>query len=290
MHVLVTGAGFGGTHLAVHLANRGFEVTAVARDRVSTFPTHLLDGSTVRSIDADLETTEALPTAVDAIIHTASSSPWLGKTSDDIVRDNIIAMFRLIAYARERQVRSFVFLSSISVYGRIDSPVVDEQTPIQDPDLYGMTKRVGEQMLAGHGDDMASLILRLPGLIGPRSQRNWLTRTRQAIAEGLPITIASPDASFNNAVHIKDLGDFIEGCLGMDLSGTDVVNLGAAGAISISDAIARLMRGLGRTVRMETTPPNSPNFTISSDLAMSRYGYRPMEIGAMIDRFAKEEI
>jgi nucleoside-diphosphate-sugar epimerase len=290
MHVLVTGAGLAGTHISTHLARGGFEVTTAARRCRAAFEERGLDGGAMAMVDADIGQVDRLPARIDAIVHTASSLPWPHKTADDMVRDNVTAMHRLVAFARERQVGAFIFFSTVSVYGDIQVPVVDERTPITNPALYGTTKLIGEQMLAECASDFPSLVLRLPGLIGPLSRPNWLTKTRRKIAAGESVVISNPDAPFNNAAHVHDMAAFVEQCLSRGLDGFDVLNLAADGAIPIADVIDRLMRGLGRTVSVEQVASTSQPFLISIDRAKADYGYRPMEIGHMIDVFAGEEI
>jgi hypothetical protein len=56
----------------------------------------------------------------------------------------------------------------------------------------------------------------------------------------------------------------------------------------VRDAITRLANGLGVEARIEEIAAAKPSFTLSSERAISRWGYDPMQIGAMIDRYAAE--
>ena len=57
-----------------------------------------------------------------------------------MVHDNVLGTRALIEAALRWGTRAFVLYSSLSIYGTVTTPVVDEATPIVDPDAYGATK------------------------------------------------------------------------------------------------------------------------------------------------------
>src|SRR6266481_3953120 len=124
-----------------------------------------------------------------------------------MVRDNVTATTRLIDYACEACATTFIYLSSLSIYGNIVGPVVDEATSIVNPNVYGVTKYKGETML--REAPLRSLSIRLPGVIGRGSVRNWLTGVLHAAKHGRTIALYSPENKFNNAIHINDLCRFV---------------------------------------------------------------------------------
>src|SRR5260221_292807 len=70
--------------------------------------------------------------------------------------------------AREAGGRAVVFTSSMSVYGRIDAPVVPEDLAPVDVDSYGRSKSEGERLLRAAVDEGlgSALSIRLPGTVG----------------------------------------------------------------------------------------------------------------------------
>lgn len=289
MHVLVTGAGgFSGAELTAALLACGHRVTAASgsnRGRLREGTERLGQLSIVMG---DLSGDLILPDKIDAVVHTAARSPLPGIKTADLVRDNVQATRNLVLYAKRAGVSRFIYFSSISIYGRIEAPVVDELTPIHDPDAYGLTKRMGEELLAVEPGSFCSLTIRLPGIIGVGSVRNWLTEVLTAAREGREISVFNPEAPFNNAVHIADLVRFTLGMLDREWDGADVVTLGAAGQIAVGDAVQLLVDAFGSRsrIRYETTQKRS--FLISSARARDRYGYDPMEISDMLRLFASE--
>ena len=289
MRVLLTGAaGFAGHYLTVDLARRGFDVVALTRRSPIPAVDPALAGN-IEVIKDDLCAPRHLPDRIDAVVHTASTSPRDGISADDIVRDNVVAMRAMVRHAVDVGARCFVFFSTMSVFGRIMEEEVNEATPVRDPDVYGLTKRIGEEMLAGLADRMASITFRLPGIVGPGAHRNWLAATCNRILEGKPVSLFNPDAPFNNAVHVVDLATLVENLLRRDLAGFDVLTLAAAGRLSVREVIERMMVAAGRTVPLTEFRSDRRSFVISIEKATRQYGYSPMDIGETVQRFVREQ-
>jgi len=282
MRVLVTGVGgFLGGHLAGDLAARGFDVVGAHRGAPPP------DASGERCA-LDLATAAALPGRFDAVVHAAATSAWTGISAAAMARDNVEATRRLIELARPAGVRRFVFCSSMSAFGDIKSGVVDESTPVADPDVYGMTKLIGEAMLREAAPALAGLALRLPAVIGPGAKRNFLAVAAERLVAGQAVSIFNPDAPFNNAVHAADLGALIAGALERGWTGYDMLVLGAAGQTTIRAAVERLRARLGPAVPVAVKPAAKGAFTLDSRRAAAKFAYAPQEIGAMLDRYARE--
>lgn len=289
MHILITGAGgFSGAQLATALLARGHRITAVTGSGRGRLPAEAEQLGQLNVIRGDLAGDLVLPDKIDAIVHAAARPPSPAATTDDLMHDNVLATRKLVLHARQSGVRKFVYFSSVSVYGRIESPVVDERTPIRDPDTYGLTKRIGEELLAAEEDSFCSLAMRLPGIVGPDSVRNWLTQVLVAAREGREIPVFNPDAPFNNAVHIADLVHFVLGALDREWKGADTVTLGAAGQIAVRDAVQLLVDAFGGRSFIRYATSSKGSFLISNARACDRYGYDPMKITEMMRRFASE--
>lgn len=292
MHVLLTGAtGRVGQHLARQLLAHGFRVTAVARRAESFAPFHLTWPEEIERVAVDLvEDLSALPAKIDAVVHTAGQSQATGTATWLSVRDNVVATHRLFNYAAQASARCFIFTSSLSVYGVITAPVVDETTPCVDPESYGLSKRLAERLLAEGADALPVLTLRLPGVLGAGASHPWVAGVLRQIVAGETVTVFNPDAPFNNAVHVDDLGDFIAGVLmqSSSLVGFDVVTLGAAGTIPVYEVPAIMAAAIGVNLSISPIPASRSSFVISSERAMTRYGYVSRHITGILRDFACE--
>jgi UDP-glucose 4-epimerase len=288
MRVLVTGAsGFSGSFVARVLARSGRDVVAVYR-RETPFQARLSGEPRVRKHRADLLDAATLPGPFDAVVHVAATSPAPGIDVAHMVRDNVIGTQALTEAAERWGAKAFIFFSSLSVYGEVAAGLVDESTPMVNPDAYGATKHLGELLLAARAERLPGLAIRLPGVLGPGAHRNWLSGVAARLRTGETVRAFHLDAPFNNAAHIADLAALVLRVLERPGSGFDAVVAGARGQISIRDAISRLATGLGVEPRIEQAPAAKSSFTLSSERAINRWGYDPMEIGAMIDRYAED--
>ena len=290
MRVLVTGAkGFIGAGIVQALAERRHNVYACvgsSRDRFEVENETL----NIKYVHGDLLTSSQLPDNVDAVVHTAARSPWAGISNSSLLKDNALLTDRMIAYSKRVGVSRFIYLSSLSVYGDISTETVDESTPIVNPGIYGVTKRVGEQLLQSESQCLSSMSIRLPGVVGPKSVRNWMTQVLHAARDGREIDAYNPQASFNNAAHVADITNFVSHLLDIEWSGTEIVNIAAGGELSIRDAIQIIVSGFGNRSRVVFREGGRPSFTISSARAMEQFGYNPMKIDEMLKRFVCENL
>jgi nucleoside-diphosphate-sugar epimerase len=287
MRTLVTGtSGFSGSFVARALAQAGFEVVGIYR-RDTPFLAPLVGEPHIRLLRADLSEARDLPGPFEAVVHAAATSPAAGVRVEQILRDNVLANLALVAAAKDWRSRAFVLFSSLSVYGEVAASVLDESCPIVNPDAYGATKRLAELLLAEE-PALPTLALRLPGVLGPGAHRNWVSGVAARLLRQEPIRAYNLDAPFNNAAHVGDIARLVATVLQRGWEGFDAVVLGARGATTVRGAIERLARGLRVPAAIVEEPPSKTAFTLSSRRAIERWGYDPMPIDALLDRYAAD--
>jgi nucleoside-diphosphate-sugar epimerase len=289
--VLLTGAGgFSGSAIATALLDRGHEViAAVGRRSGGRLATAASGRPGLTVLYGDLaDSSFALPEDIGVVVHAAATSPASGITVADMVRDNVVATERLLRHAVRTGVESVIYLSSLSVYGDVAAPELDENTETCNPDAYGLTKRLGEEMLAALAPSLRAVAIRLPGVLGRGAVRNWLTGVLAAAQAGRDIPVYNCAAPFNNAAHVDDVAAFInETIVDESWRGFAAFPIGAAGSITVGDAVMILINGTGAQSRMVDKGMRTPCFTISNRAALAR-GYRPREIADMLRRFVTE--
>jgi UDP-glucose 4-epimerase len=289
LHVVVTGvAGFIGSHLVCGLVDAGARVTGVFR---STSPPAAVTRASFSLIREDLTRLAALPPC-DLLVHAAATSrPTRTDSSTpggDFEQDNVVATERLLDAAAAAGCRRVVLLSSVSVYGRITASEIDEATPMVDADPYGTSKRRAEVLLEQRSGVMAGLAVRLPAVVGRGADRHWLADVGQRLLRRQPVHVYHPAAPFNNAIHVSALVEFVTRALDHDWQGVDRVVLGAGGSITVRGAVERLAGGLGVEPTIVHDAPSKPSFVLSSRRAIDRWGYRPEDIGSVLDRYAHD--
>lgn len=175
MRALVTGAnGFLGSHLCECLLEQGHAVRGLVRE---TSDLRWLEGLPVELCRGRLEDRAALAEAVrdmDWVFHTAAS--LRPRRREDYFRVNTEGTKLLAGLCAEAGVGRFIFFSSLAAGG----PAVSADRPRAEPDRpepvsdYGRGKLLAEQVLLEMKDRLASVILRLPAVYGPRD-RDGLT-------------------------------------------------------------------------------------------------------------------
>jgi nucleoside-diphosphate-sugar epimerase len=287
MNILVTGvSGFTGSVLARRLAEAGHRVTGLYR-RSTRFLEPLLDTQGVTPHAGDVHSLE-LAGPFDAVVHAAATSPGPGIDSIRLVQDNVIATERLIRLAGGWRSSCFIFCSSLSLYGSIDVTLVDESTPIVSPDAYGATKHLCELMLRDSSEWLSSLSLRLPGVLGPGAHRNWMSGVAERLLQGEIIRAFNVTQPFNNAVYVEDIADLALRVLEQPFQGCHNVVLGAAGMITVRQAIETVAQAMGTPAQIQEVSASKDSFCLSSNRAIREWGYEPMEIGDLLKRYGQD--
>lgn len=166
---LVTGAaGFLGRHLVERLVACGERVRAALRPQEDEAP---LARFGVEIVRADLTVPDTLPRLFDGrvgrVFHLGAicnfSTPYA-----TLRRVNVDGADRMTALALRAGVRSFVQMSSTSVYGRYRGTPFVEDSPREPQDDYGRSKRDGEDVVWRRiAEGLPAVILRPCTVYGP---------------------------------------------------------------------------------------------------------------------------
>lgn len=153
MAILVTGAaGYIGRFLVNELVSQGHEVVAVDRQAApaglppelpASVPLQLGD---VTDKAAMIALAKSRP--ISAIIHLAGLITMACERDPDAcMRVNLGGTHNMLDAAREANIPTFVFASTISVYGpHVEQPMVEGVTPAEPLTWYGQAKILGEQL------------------------------------------------------------------------------------------------------------------------------------------------
>jgi UDP-glucose 4-epimerase len=292
MTVLLTGiSSFVGSHLARHLVRAGHKVVGTYRTRNGRMA-ELEQTGDVELLAVELAEEAAfgaLPASIDAIVHVAAVTTGPEASVEEMLRCNVTGTENLVRYALAAGVQRFVYMSSLSVHGTILQDVVDERTPVRDPDVYGASKFLGERIIAARSDALPSVALRLPGVLGAGAHYAWIPSLMEKMRAGRDVTIYNADAPFNNGAHVDDIGAMTAGLLSQELTGFAAMPLGARDTMSVGEVANLLVRDSGAGVSVSVNSVEGPpGFTISSERACRDFGYDPMPMAEMLERYVRE--
>lgn len=284
--ILVTGGtGYIGSHTAVELIQKGYEVLII--DDLSNSEASVIDG--IESITGvrpafenfDIKDETALKACfqkhnnVEAIIHFAAYKA-VGESVERpgmYYRNNLVTLMNLLDAMQEFQAPNLVFSSSCTVYGQPDKLPVDETAPIKKANSpYGNTKQISEDIIIdtlAAASNMQAISLRYFNPIGahptakigelPRGVPNnlvpFITQTAIGLRKELKVfgdDYNTPDGSaIRDYIHVVDLAKAhvvaIERLLNnKNRSAFEVFNLGTGKGSSVLEIINTFEEATGQ--------------------------------------------
>ena len=284
--ILMTGSeGFIGSFLKKELSKSKYKIFCLVRKNKK-----IKNIENVKYIKSDISKIIKAPNIkYDAILHCAAQSPVLKVKKNDYLIDNIDATKNIIKFAKKSNTKKIIFLSSISVYGKINSNIVNEKSKILSPDNYGKSKLICEKLLQNEKKDFISLSIRLPGVIGEKSVRNWLTRTLYAVKQNKNIKVFNKKKLFNNAIHVEELCKFIISVVKIKFIKHQSICLSTKNPISIEKIINLFIDNFNfNTSNLNYIKKKNKSFLINHSKAKKLFKYSPSSTKDSILKFIKE--
>ena len=273
MKLLVTGgAGFIGSHISgrrVALGDRvvvlddfnDFYDPALKRENVAPFarnPLFRLVEGDIR--DRDLVFRTFAEERFDAVLHLAARAGVRPSLSQPVLYEevNCVGTLHLLEAAVAHGRPPFLFASSSSVYGINSKLPFSEEDPIDRPiSPYATTKRAGELHVfnAHHLHGLPAWCLRFFTVYGPRQRPEMaIARFIRSLEEDRPIPFYGDGTSRRDYTYIDDIADGIEAALEHATPGFEIVNLGGAHPVTLSELVLAIEKATGRTARLSRQP------------------------------------
>jgi UDP-glucuronate 4-epimerase len=277
MQILVSGgAGFIGGHLCRRLLRDGHTVAAV--DNFDPYYDRAIKEEGIADLsgrpnfhlyEQDINNTAFLQSvlegqSIDAIVHLAAKAGVRASIDNPVgcAHFNITGTQSMLEFARQMNVKTFIFGSSSSVYGNNETVPFSEEDAVHHPiSPYAASKRSGE--LIGHTYhhlyDMTVHCLRLFTVYGPRQRPDLAIHkfARQLLAGG-PITMYGDGTSSRDYTYVDDIVDGITASLrrahGLDASEYEIINLGGSETTQLRDLISELGEALDTNPEIKQLP------------------------------------
>jgi len=221
--ILITGAnGYLGAQLSQHLASHGAKITALCFPEVPNDPIwcHAMEEVLTGSI-AEASTIEMLEKrSFDAIIHLVSLDHHQSQSFalEDVLKINVQPCWKLLNAFSGKGLKSFLFFSTIHVYGTLPFHVIDEFNPLNPGTVYALTHAMSEQVcdFFNRTTNVHCLTVRLSNSYGhpvfPENNCWWLAvndlcRTAYFEKNIKLLSDGSPQRDF---IHGSDIGQAVE--------------------------------------------------------------------------------
>jgi nucleoside-diphosphate-sugar epimerase len=210
----------------------------------------------------------------DSFVHVASMNEG---SAEALFRNTGLSALLLINQAKHLNVRLVIHISSMAVYGRISTQVVDEKTCVAHSVPVGSAKWAAECFISNERSTVEAVSIRSPAIAGPYASRHFLAKIYQKMVLGTSeISVSNPDHLFNNIVHENELADFIIELLGVaSLPTYRSVPIGSTDPIPLREIIDIMAKATNYKGQINWVEPETPPFRIDSTGAIE-LGYKPI--------------
>lgn len=286
--VLVTGvAGFIGSHVADQCVQKGFEVVGID-DLSGGFLANVPEGVEFQKGSvADALFVERVFEAhrFDYVYHLAA---YAAEGLSHFIRrfnytNNLLGSVNLINRAVLREVRCFVFTSSIAVYGRNQTPMTEDLLPLPE-DPYGISKYAVELDLeAAHRIfGLPYVVFRPHNVYGERQNiadryRNVIGIFMNQVMRGQPMTIFGDGLQTRAFSHVDDVAPAIAAAPEVAGAHQQVFNVGADRPYTVLEIAGAVAAAFGVEPRVQHLPAREEvvHAFASHERAARHFGQRP---------------
>ena len=250
MRVLVTGAnGFIGQAIVTALLSEKHEVFCLVSfksENVEKLP------NVYRGDITDAESLMGLKALknIDVVIHSAGLAHQFGKTHDkDFRQINVVGTENTAHLAGELQVRHFILISSVAVYGSVKNKteLIDEKFPCQPQSVYARSKfeseKVARKICENH--KVALTVLRLATVLGEDDRGNT-ARLIKAIDRKRFIWIGNGE-NHKSLIYKADVADACVKILNKKTNVSEIFNL-TGEPVKINFVVAEIAKNLNRKI------------------------------------------
>ena len=253
--VLITGGlGFLGGHIAKYFSDKGYAVILATRKPENKFPKNIPANTLVMQLDysSDEQLNEAIK-GTDTLIHLAG--PNIHSSSygpENIIRYHVKLTERLLCAAKSNNLKKFIYLSTIHVYGKNLKNIVTEETKPIPVHPFAEAHLAAEKILSAQADNVSVIIIRCSNSFGIpyfENEKCWKLIVndlcKSAFQNGRLI-INSSGQDYRDFISVGDVVQAIHYLLELNNGKGihDIYNLGSSRTTSIIDIARKIQKTL----------------------------------------------
>ena len=290
-HYLVTGgAGFIGSHLCEELVRRGERVRVV--DNLITGKrqnlAHLPQVEFMEGDLADIDVARRAVHGIEYVLHQAAIPSVPRSVEDPLTsnRANLDASVNILVAARDANVKRLVYAGSSSAYGNSEVLPKVETMPTAPLSPYALQKLVAEQYCQMFTTlyGFETVTIRYFNVFGPRQDPSSpysgvISLFISALCDGRRPTIYGDGEQTRDFTYVANVVDgVLRACHAPGASG-EVINVAAAGRISLNQLFAIVKREVGSSLEPNYSNPRAGDVRHSqADISKAQrlLGYTPI--------------
>ena len=276
-YVITGGAGFIGSNLvkALLIQNTGIKITCI--DNFDPFYSIVIKQNNIkefnnnggfRLLNLDIAETSVatlcnlVTEPVDAIIHLAAKAGVRPSILNPVAyqHTNILGTQLMLDFAKQKDIKQFVFASSSSVYGVNNYFPWKEDEQLLPISPYAMTKLAGEMLghVYSHLYGIRFIALRFFTVFGPGQRPDLaIHKFVKALHMGQPISMYGDGSTSRDYTYIDDIVNGVISSIDYNKSQFEILNLVNNYSISLKELINTIEEVTGKKATIEQLPEQS---------------------------------
>ena len=226
---------------------------------------------------------------VKVLIHCASATPPTNKQAN-CYKTNIAMDNALIKAVKKSQIKKIIFFSSVSVYGIKKNRIINENSSFSKPDLYGLSKRIGEFSFKkiSKEKNIKVIILRLSTVVGKNCHSTFLSRLSEDIKKKKEINIFNPKSYYNSCIHISNLNIIINKLIKFNQKKNfDIINICSTHPIKLKSIFDLFKKKLNKKIKFNKIFSKKKSYIMKS-LKAQRYNLKFSSVKSNLQKFISE--
>ena len=282
--VMITGAGgFIGGNLSNYLSNK-YNIVGYYNSKL-----RVKLKKKIKLKKKNLKKIKKIGKNVRILIHCASVVPPNNKQSSCFKANTLMdsALIRTIKYSK---IQKIIFLSSVSVYGVKKQKVIYENSRFSKPDLYGLSKKIGENNFKkiSNKNKIDVMILRLSTVIGKNCHSTFLSRLSENIRKTNEIGIYNPESYYNSCIHISNLNKIIHKLIKLKQKKKfDVINIYSKKPIRLKSIYNLFKNKLNKKAKLKEISSKKNSYIMKSIIA-EKYGLKFSSTKSNLKKFISD--
>ena len=196
----------------------------------------------------------------------------------------------LIKAVKNSAIKKIIFLSSVSVYGIKKDKVIYEDSSFSKPDLYGLSKRIGEINFEkiSNEKNINVIVLRLSTVVGQNCHSTFLSRLSENIKKKNKINIYNSKSYYNSCIHISNLSIIINKLIKFNQRKKfDIINVCSTHPLKLKSIFDLFKKKLNKKIRFNKVSSKKKSYIIKS-LNAPRYNLKFSSIKSNLQKFISD--